>query len=252
MREFFSTGEPCKAGCAYCFARWNSEYCVQSLSCNGKKGVRRAVVYPSCDGDFFERKQNISMVKKLAETMDNMYVSVSTKCAITPDVLKALCDLNSFLRQENKGFVKVSMSITTKSMIDEIEPGTLHYEDRLMLLKEIANLGFPTSITLKPILPLVADCEYFSIIDDCQNVVQKILTGGLYVNSDSEFFGKYIKGKYETEYRTVSWLPGRPTWLYVSQEEKISRIEEYARSRGIEIYESDIDLVESYITNEED
>lgn len=164
-------------------------------------------------------------------------------------MLKSICELNDFLVQNEKGFVKVAVSFAALS-IDELEQGTLSYRERLELLAELSRLGLPTSVTLKPVLPFVSNEEYNDILKDCAKLVKRITIGGLYVNRNTAFFKKYIDGKYQTKPRRVSWLSGQPLWDYVCQEEKLLSIANSAVEKGLLVFESDEELIKSFVNSE--
>lgn len=203
MRKLYSADHSCCSQCSYCFAKWKELYCRQPLFEKAELKEKEAIIYPCCDGEFFQQNQSVSALKQMAESMEKLYVSISTKNHMDQSMLKSICELNDFLVQNEKGFVKVAVSFAALS-IDELEQGTLSYRERLELLAELSRLGLPTSVTLKPVLPFVSNEEYNDILKDCAKLVKRITIGGLYVNRNTAFFKKYIDGKYQTKPRWVS------------------------------------------------
>lgn len=249
MRILYSAISPCRAGCKYCFAKWNDIYPGQPRldEINQETGEKQAIIYPCCDGEFFDQHNLVSLVEEYAQSMEKVYVSISTKQRLEEKSLYELVQLNNNLTATNKGFVKFSISLSCKTMLTEIEPGTMSYSERLDLAKCVCETGIPNSLTLKPILPFIPEDEYFEIIDDFSSYLRHILVGGLYVNRDSEFFLKHIKGKWDASPRTVGWIAGAPKWDYVADESKMSAICSFSRSRNMHVFDSDVDLIKSYI-----
>ena len=246
MRKLFSANNRCNAECAYCFAKWNGIYSKQPTFGQEIIGEREVIVYPCCDGEFFEQQNYLCITKSIMDKMEKVYISISTKKRIAPYMLAALTDVNKKLIDNNKGFVKLGISLSNKEHIPEIEVGTLSYNERLNMLRNIALTGMPTSVTIKPILPFIPVQEYFSIIDDIAPIVDRVLLGGLYVCPDTDFYRKYIDGKFITEKREVTWLAGTPVWDYIANADQIEQIRKYAIHKGIRPFDSDIELIRSY------
>lgn len=247
MRRLFSATIPCNAGCQYCFSKWNGIYCEQAQFAIERICDREAIIYPCCDGEFFEQNNIIEVTKSIMEKMDKVYLSISTKCPITTTQLRTIIELNDMLQSEGKGFVKFSVSVSNKSKLSEIEPRTTRYEDRIDIVRRLVSEGIPSSLTLKPILPFIADEEYFEILEDFSAIVNRVLVGGLYVCSNTRFYKEYIKDRYPLEKREVNWLSEKPVWDYVNDQAKINRIKQRATELGMTPYDSDADLVASLI-----
>ena len=237
----------CEANCKYCFSKWNNVYSGQPTMISEKIHDDISVVYPCCDGDILDDKKGLSELWKLVYNSQRIIVSMSTKCNIKQDVMNALVDINNYLVDNEKGFVKLSISLSTKTMIEEVEGNTLPYARRFDLLRQMKELGFHTSVTIKPILPFVPNEEYFEILNDCRVVVDRVLIGGLYVDKSTEFYQRYIRDKFDLTQRSVQWLNSNPVWDYVDQEDKIKQIYSYGVSRNLLIFDTDVDLIKSLL-----
>ncbi len=244
-RLYSSSG--CEANCKYCFSKWNNTYISQPTMQSEKIHDDISVVYPSCDGDIINDKKGISELWQLVNNSKKIIVSMSTKCNIKEVIMNALIEINNYLVKNDKGFVKLSISLSTKTMIEKIEENALPYARRFDLLRQMTELGFYTSATIKPILPFVPNEEYYEIIDDCRSVVDRILIGGLYVDRSSEFYKQFIKDKYNITQRSVQWLNSHPMWDYVVQEEKIKQIYTYGVSKNLLVFDTDVDLIKSLL-----
>ena len=247
MRKLYSATTPCKAGCKYCFSKWSGIYAEQLQFSIEHNRDKAAIDYPCCDGEFFDQHNIVDVTKSIMKKMEKVYVSVSTKCNVTDSQLKAIIDLNNMLRDENKGFVKFSVSVTNKVHILEIEPQTASYGDRLDIVRRLVSVGIPSSLTLKPILPFIPDEEYYEILEDFSAVVNRVMVGGLYVCPNTPFYENYIKSKYPTGKREVTWLEEKPMWDYVKNPAKIDRIKQKAIELGMSCFDSDAELVASII-----
>lgn len=247
MRKLFSTGIPCQAGCQYCFAKWDKEYYELPSIESEQLNEREAIVYPSCDGEFFDQYKLIDHVKKMAEKMDKIYLSISTKHLISDQEISCISKLNRELISENKGFVKLAISISNKSMLEEIEPGTMPYKERLHLANKIAQEGIFFALTIKPILPFISAEEYGQMIHDFSAYTKYVLIGGLYINRETEFYSRYLKSEHSIQHRRVEWLPGCPEWEYIEDHVQFEKIRTYAKNEKVLLFDSDVDLIKSYI-----
>jgi hypothetical protein len=63
----------------------------------------------------------------------------------------------------------------------------------------------------------------------------------------TSFYNDYIKGKYITEKRKVNWLLGKPVWDYLGDEQKLKRIKDYASSLNLQIFDSDTEVIKSFV-----
>lgn len=246
-RVLYSLKTKCPGGCQYCFAKWN-EYAPHFSSPSSEFQINRIqkhIVYPCCDGDFITCDSFFDIIGELS-TKKNLIISISTKQLLSKDTLKILKDINENLRI-NGGFLKLGVSLTTKSMIKEIEPGTTSYQERIETLVHIIDSEIPVAVTIKPILPFIPLEEYQEIVDDTAFVGQYV-TGSLYVCPDTDFFRKYILGKYPYSLRKVNWINDECKWLYVLQDERIELLRNYISAKGLQEFSSDVSFIQSVAT----
>lgn len=250
MRKLFSASRSCKADCQYCFARWNNMYCKLPNLESDNFSEKKAVMYPCCDGNFFDQNGLLESVKEMAKNMDKVYVSISTKSFISDEEIANLAQLNQELLSENKGFVKLGISLSNISMINKIEPGTISYAERLSIAKRIKETSILLGVTIKPILPFISTEEYCQIINDFSKYTKYFLIGGLYLNRKSKFFSNYITTEHLIQKRVVEWLPERPEWEYIEDDKQFQQIRIHAEKKGVLLFDSDVDLIKSYIGQE--
>jgi DNA repair photolyase len=131
-----------------------------------------------------------------------------------------------------------------KDRINEIEPGTIKYEDRIGLLKRLKERNIPNSVVLKPLLPFIDLDVYKVIIDETSIYTNSYLIGDLYVNIKSKFYEYYVKDKYEIHKREVLWLPDKKTWYVVVDNIKKSNIEKYINKLEKNVFHSDVEHLE--------
>lgn len=252
MRILFSAGIPCQADCKYCFAKWKDKYSSFPQLEGACPDEKEAIIYPCCDGEFFDQHNLIDYVRTAAQRMDKVYLSLSTKQNISNDAIDCIEELNHELMSSNKGFVKFAISISSISMLEDIEQGTMSYNDRLNLAKKIYRTDMVFSITIKPVLPFVQAEEYCQIIHDFSEYTKHVLIGGLYVNPTSAFYSQYIASQFNAKPRTVEWISGHPMWDYVEDDTQFKIIRDYASKNNILLFDSDIDLINSLINRGDD
>lgn len=247
MRKLYSTNIPCQAGCQYCFAKWDKTYHklpqLENIIFNEKK----AILYPCCDGEFFDQNGLSEQIRKMAEHMDKLYVSISTKRPVNDDEISRLVKLNQELLSADKGFVKFGISLSNYSMLDKLEPGTMSYAERLELARRLKDTPVFLALTLKPLLPFITPGEYCQIIHDFSQYTNYVLIGGLYLEPGSKFRSKYISPEHPTWSRTVEWLPERPEWEYIEDPEQFRKIRTYASAHEVLLFDSDVDLINCLI-----
>ena len=248
MRKLLSANIPCEAGCKYCFAKWPDYDRQPNLTLESEHvDSDRIVLYPCCDGDFFEQNEVMENIKCCAEIYKQVYVSLSSKINPTDKEIKQLLDLNGWLKEKKKGFVKFAISISNRSMIDELEPATMSYEERIKLAGHMNSLGISLSLTIKPVLPFITMEEYGSVLKDFSPYLDYVLIGGLYVNKKSDFYTRYIQKNCICIKRKVEWLENHPEWDYVEDSEKMERIKILAQKLGLCVFDSDVSLVKALV-----
>lgn len=247
MRNLCSVQTPCAGGCKYCFAKWNDIYSRQPTLEKVTINDDCTILYPCCDGEFFDQDEIIAIVKNVSKTAKRVYISVSTKREMQEKEFENILSLNRWLTETDKGFVKFSVSISTKTKICEIEPNTITYNERISLAKRLRQSKIRSSLTLKPILPFISLQEYIDIIRDFHPYMKDITIGGLYVNPNSEFYKYYIQNNYTYNKRQVCWLDNKPEWFYVEDTEKMKQIRLYASQYSINTFDSDEALIKSMI-----
>lgn len=247
MRNLCSAQIPCSGGCKYCFAKWNDIYVGQPSLETAIIDDNFTILYPCCDGEFFDQHEIISAVKEVSNTAKKVYISVSTKRKLQRSELNNILSLNQWLTETGKGFVKFSVSISTKSKLNEIEPSTMTYNERLLLAEKLKLSEIWSSLTLKPILPFITVQEYIEIIRDFKPYVNDIAIGGLYVNPTSAFYKDYIQNIYVCDKRQVCWLNDRPEWFYIEDTEKMEQIKLFASQHNMHVHDSDEALIKSMI-----
>lgn len=246
MRNLCSALIPCSGGCQYCFAKWDDIYTKQPLLSTVRINENIfSVLYPCCDGEFFEQDNCFSELKKILCNRSCVCVDISTKRHLKTDEISELIELDRWLKEHKKGFVKFSISISTKSRITELEPNTMNYEERISLANSLKQTNILTTLTIKPVLPFISSDEYCEIVKDFSELISYITIGGLYLNLSSAFYKKYIENKYPCIKRRVSWLDSKPEWFYIEDTEKIIKIKKFASVLGIHVFDSDEELIQS-------
>ncbi len=241
-RQLFSGCKPCSSNCSYCFAKW-AEYTPQRKLDVWESRNLASVVYPCCDSEISKNNEVIEELWRMAKKTKNIYISIAVKGEIDSNVLDLYKKLNQYLKEKGKGFIKFSISLTTKYRLSEIEPNTANYNERQDIFSHLKCAGFYTSVILKPILPFISINEYKEIIDDFSEC-NYFLLGDLYVNENTDFFKKYIKGKYQLEQHAITWLEEHPVWQRISQRDRIKTIELYIHSMNRKAFQCDVDLIE--------
>lgn len=247
-RKLFSSIKDCPFNCKYCFTIIDN-YRKQKVFDSFIIDKDFNVIYPSCDSEIIINNELLDFVEKSILIRDYTIISFSTKSIINNHVLEEINSINSNLISKNKGFIKISISITNKSMINELEPLASSFEERIEILKRLNNYNIPNSVILKPILPFIDIKEYKEIIDRAAIYTKYFLLGGLYISKKTEFYNKYIKGKYKSIKKTVEWLDYRPNWNCIESTGKIEIIKEYITKKNLKCFENDISILNEFKHN---
>jgi|GEM_PF-6486596 len=246
----------CPFACKYCFAK-TPQYIklkqdlptLESLSNDDFD-----VLYPSCDSEYFISKVTREKIYSLLQSGNRRFiVSISTKTSISDRLLDEVVAMDQLLRKEARGFIKLGVSISTKSMIQLVEPGTSTYSDRLRALDLVVSAGMAASINIKPILPHVSASEYLEIVRDTLEFRVPYLLGPLYIDRDTTW-GQQVAALWPEmiRERRVLWLTQEPVWPAIVDGEKERLITaEVIANRGA-AFTSDSALLATLIPKESD
>jgi DNA repair photolyase len=235
----------CPYNCLYCFNNWNvpNDNYDQIPLIDFKEDI---VTYPFCNNDIGA----VNNIEFLGNYLENciisqskfVIISIATKTNLSDELLNVISLLNQ--KYSNKAIIVISVSISCKSMIKDIEPNAATYEDRLLLLNKCNSIGIPSSVLIKPILPFINIGEYNQIIDDVAIYVKSVVFGDLYVNSDNNYFyNKYINNIFKIKTRIVSWLKRKPSWPVIESIDTVNQLKEYTRTKNIQCFNNDVDNV---------
>lgn len=241
-RYFISKKEECKGKCKYCFGKWN-DYLKFPDMVNIDSIKDNTILYPNCDGNIFDGHWN--KLKDIIRNIPskNVVVSISTKMDINDEVLDDLKQIDEMLRK-NGGMLKISLSFSCESSINEIESNTANYMNRIALIERIVRKKIPYVTIIKPILPFIKYEEYQKIIDDTIKYSKYYVIGDLYVDIKSEFYKKYIATKgYLLQKRDVEWNGENGVWNVVLDYALREKIIKYIGQLGGEVFESDKDVI---------
>lgn len=247
-RKLYSSKYGCSNKCLYCFANFE-QYSKQELFSSNEIEQNFEVIYPSCDSELVIDSDLLEYVNKAKLLKKYTVLSFSTKKIIPNEILKKIKEINSGLLKHDRGFIKISVTITNKTKINELEPNSSSYIERLQSLKSLKEYNIPCSLIIKPVLPFISDNEYYQIIDDISDITDDILIGGLYVDTKSLFFKNYIYDKYPIEKKKIAWLHDKPTWSYVDNNPQLKRIEEYILKNDLNYFDNDLELISSLKKN---
>jgi len=247
-RHFFTTGHDCYNKCQYCFEIFNTNK-FSEISCRDVENfnLNNCIIYLSCDTEFlFLDKRAIAFFDEYVLKSKNFNVfSFSTKNNIDESNLSCIKDINDKLKERNIGEIKISISLSNKHKINEIEEGTATYKERLSSAKKLLQNGIKTTVLIKPVLPFIEIEEYQEIVNDFMSIgIRHFVTGSLYFKEDTPFFEKYIKGKdYNITTKEIHWIGNKPIWSQIYSSDTINKLSEYISSLNGFHYNSDKELI---------
>lgn len=250
-RLLISARRECPFNCKYCFADMKSykliNHKMPKLGDVIESNSGLVVLYPSCDSEVLISDTTINQLVDFVSSHKRPVISYSTKRSLSERELSRFEKISN-IASKYGGLLKISISISTKDEIEDIEAGAASYEHRIRTMEALNKQGIPTSLNLKPILPTTSIKEYLNIVDDFIKLTDVFLIGGLYTDPSSEY-GKKIARLHSNLHskRTVPWLPEKPIWDYYSDEGKMSEISEYIHKLGGHCFDSDSDVIDYFL-----
>ena len=246
-RHFFTTKYNCPNRCQYCFKAFNT-YPFPAISYVEVENLNNCIIYPACDTEILCIDKQIPFFEEYISKSKHFNIfSFSTKNKIKESDLSLIAKINNRLKEKNIGEIKISISLSNKHKIHEIEQNSATYEERLSLAEKLRQNGIKTTVIIKPVLPFISIDEYKEIINDFVSVgVYHFVTGNLYFQKNTPFFEKYIKDKgYNVTAKKIHWIKNTPTWQHIDSNSTIQELSEYINSLNGFHYNSDKELLEN-------
>ena len=240
---------PCPFGCKYCFGRF-SQYkqpiALDKLDSHKNLLEKVSVIYPACDIDLFAYSDATHILRELMPY--NRSISVSTKARLNEQTVAQLSNLATSMARASL-ILKIGISFSTKYAIEQIEPGTASYEERLFNLKLLSEYQVPTCVILKPVLPFIPIDEYLAIVNDTSKLSGSYLSGGTYLDVNN-LLGAFEDDSLEYElespvFQSVGWAINEPIWPVIQCHSKRLVIRNHVLELGLSHFDSDVELMDS-------
>lgn len=233
----------CRFRCQYCFAK-SGHYPRQPTYDSRQTYSEFDIIYPACDTELLLEPEWKAKLQHLAGRAGRCtIIRFSTKSVITEEIADDLSAINHSLLHDSKGFLLVGISISTRSRLEEIEPGTANFQQRIAGLGFLASRGIPINVTFRPLLPFIPAAEYSEIAQQTREFTRDYLLGGLYVFKGTPFYDLHIADKHSVISRQVDWLDAKPEWEFIKSADLTQRVAEELSAAGCRPYHSDLELV---------
>lgn len=134
-----------------------------------------------CDTEFFQpQARALEILHQLAHLSKD--ISVVTKMSLTEEMIAALKDVNSRLREHNN-FLSFSESLTSLDSARKWEPRVPEPTRRIETLKKVYGTGIKTFVALRPLLPTVPEEELKDLVSLTKDYCYGYYSGPLYLKS---------------------------------------------------------------------
>lgn len=252
QRVLVPVGEPCRFGCKYCYTRGGE---VGGKKIKMEDILREFQDFASTtafetiqlgyDGDPFARpERGIAMLQKLA-TM-HKHVNFSTKALLEGPILEDLSAIRRRMAAEGKT-LSALISLSCWDSAPVVEPHTPSPADRMLTVANLARIGLPVFIAVRPVLPHIAEREYERIVTQgllagCEGFI----VGPLYADRRGQFVRFIPPGVLATlpgQQCTVSWSAHVPTWTRYEDKSRLQRLIQMIEQHGGRAFQSSADVM---------
>lgn len=245
ITEYQGLNKKCLFDCIYCFTKENYNTNGQrELSCCDLETID--IIQPFCDYDVFacsecNWKDDINKYAaygKILSFATKGYIS-SQKALYLSEVNKNLMRLGAFLH--------VAVSITVIEKASEIEKKAPCFEVRCKSLMNVHTHGIPSSVIIRPVLPVLSEHEISVIIDRTYKYCDNYIYGPLFMNSEISEYLLANGIKISTIPLQQTWLDYKPTFqVFYSDDysKKIDYLKSYCKSKNMNIWRSNREALE--------
>ena len=231
-RIFINTAIGCNACCKYCYmprlGYSNKEKIisgeaavklVMNMSCF-KRGQNGTILSLGCYSECLDL-ENIRETKKVITNLlplENQ-IQLATKQKVTEDICKLIRNFRRYTEQ-----IKIYISMPTISRVDQLEPGTVSIEQRILNIENCIKYKIPVVLYIKPFLENITENDLKDYIKIVKKYRIPVVIGG------------YLDTEEKKEVADVG--NGR---LYEMNNEEKRKWFEYELSKYTEVYEHSIE-----------
>jgi DNA repair photolyase len=197
------------------------------------------------DGDPFARpERGLAMLRQLA--LVGKPINFSTKALIEGSTLAALQDIRCYMDGHN-AVLSALVSLSCWDSAPTVEPHTPSPRERIMTIENLARIGVPAFIAVRPVLPHIPDSEYERIaIEGIRAGCEGFILGPLYADSRGQsvrFIPSSTLAAVQGRTGSVSWSAHAPTWTRYEDPARLQRLLAMIEHKGGRTFLSSADAV---------
>ena len=253
-RVLVPVGEPCPFGCRYCYTRGGevglSRVSAQEILNRFQEFVEEnreafETIQFGYDGDPFARpERGITMLAELANI--GKHVNFSTKALLGEAEAQALKGIAEKIQRAG-ATLSALVSISCWDSAAVVEPHTPTPAERILTIARLKEINVPVFISVRPILPHIADREYQRMVDEALLVgCDGFVLGPLYADEKGRFV-RFIPAGVLSEVPAkrgvVPWSAHTPTWTRYEDSTRLVRLQQMMEQKGGRVFLSSADAM---------
>lgn len=253
-RVLVPVGEPCPFGCRYCYTRGGdvglSRVSAEEILSRFQEFLRENTVgfetiQFGYDGDPFARpERGIAMLAELATT--GKHINFSTKALLSGAVISELGEIEKKVHAVGKT-LSALVSVSCWDSAAVVEPHTPSPQERMLTIARLKEIKIPVFISVRPVLPHIADREYERMVDEglragCDGFV----LGPLYADTQGRFvrfIPQEILARLPARTGVVPWSAHTPTWTRYEDSTRLKSLERMIAQKGGRVFVSSADAM---------
>ncbi len=253
-RVLVPVGEPCGFGCRYCYTR-GGEVGLSRVSAQeilrrfqefvSEDSIAFETIQFGYDGDpFWHPERGLAMLSELASM--GKHINFSTKALLTDAHIAVLREIGERIHAAGRT-LSALVSVSCWDSAAVVEPHTPTPAERMLTISRLKEINIPVFISVRPILPHIADQEYERMADEgllagCDGFV----LGPLYADERGRFV-RFIPAGVLTSIPSrkgvVPWSAHAPTWTRYEDDKRLVWMQQMIASRGGRVFISSADAM---------
>ncbi len=251
-RELVSFSGRCPLNCKHCFA---SEFVDVGESENNVSDIISSLMGKNFDvvyishyrENFYNQEKGVLLCEEIYDKF-KCDICVTTRCVLSDEYINRIIKLNSKMKNTGNN-ITFCISVPAMNSYVKIEDSSIIATpiQRIGFAEKLHNEGVKSIVTIRPLFPAsyISLEEIHNIVDQCENKVDAIITGGLCANDNIlKRLGICKENiKYLSESDSEYLIGVKEQFNQIDVTSEINDLQSYCKTKGIPFFKHSMEAL---------